>query len=149
MLNFEHPIYYVKSVIIQASTISSLAFNSLFFSQTTTHFPFQMKAPSIRQFYSMPENGLFVAPSADGRVTLGGTRDFGNFEQAVNPFTTKAILAYTAAVLPEIADSEFDSEWVSLWPYRGHVRVELDDGSRPSGPKVRMTTAFFFVGNVV
>lgn len=91
----------------------------------------------------MNENGLFIAPSANGLVTLGGTRDFGQFELAVDPYATRAILAYTAAVRPEIAELPIESEWVGLWPYRGHVRVELENGSRPAEPKVRITTAFF------
>ena len=59
-------------------------------------------------------------------VTLGGCRQFGNYNNEIDPQDSKAIWQRATQLLPHLKKAKMVKEAVGLRPYRGQIRVEKE-----------------------
>jgi D-aspartate oxidase len=93
---------------------------------------YKVKAPWIKMFF-YSNSDTYVIPGMN-YVTLGGTRQFDNYNLQVDPHDSAGIWERATQLLPNLKRSDIVREWVGLRPYRdGGVRSELEiikDGSK-------------------
>jgi D-amino-acid oxidase len=77
-----------------------------------------------------PDGLTYVVPRTDD-VVLGGTVEAGREDTAVDPATSRAILARCRRLVPALANAEPILDKVGLRPGRSRVRLEIE--SRPGG----------------
>lgn len=81
-------------------------------------------APWMKHFIF--SDGLYIYPSADGLVTLGGIKQFGTSSMEISDHDRKYILDGCYALEPELRKAPIVQEWVGLRPFRPFVRVESE-----------------------
>lgn len=85
----------------------------------------KVRAPWIRTaFYVDLET--YIIPGFDGIVTLGGTRQYENYNLNVEKYDSLAIRERCEALLPSLKTAPVVREAVGLRPHRNEVRVELE-----------------------
>lgn len=72
-----------------------------------------------------PDHPTYLIPRQDG-VIVGGTTLRGDWDTAVRPETTEAILERARALFPSLADAEILDVLVGLRPGRPTVRLEAE-----------------------
>ena len=83
-----------------------------------------VRAPWIKMFVFA--DGAYIIPASDGRVTLGGVKDFGSSSTELTERDYKSIKDRCTELIPSLANAEVIEEWVGLRPFRQPVRVEPD-----------------------
>lgn len=86
----------------------------------------RIKAPWIKHY--IYADGVYIIPSSDGYVTLGGIYQFNNNSCLVNSHDRDWIWSSCCQLIPslnEINENE-RTDWVGLRPFRGNIRVEVE-----------------------
>lgn len=83
----------------------------------------KVHAPWIKTaFYA--ESDTYIIPSFNGNVTLGGVRQYDDWNKQINENDTVGILKRCQKLVPSISSAEILQELVDLRPHRDVVRVE-------------------------
>jgi D-amino-acid oxidase len=77
-----------------------------------------------------PAGRAYVHPRSDDCI-LGGTMDVGEWDTAVDPATTSAIIERCREIVPALRDASVIESLVGLRPGRPTVRVEEDHRAEP------------------
>ena len=84
----------------------------------------RVKAPWIKQFASA--DGVYVYPSSDGHVTLGGIKQLGREDMSVDPHDRQWLWDKCLELQPSLKGAEVVRDWVGLRPFRQPIRVESE-----------------------
>lgn len=85
----------------------------------------KVRAPWVQTaFYVDLET--YIIPGFDGIITLGGTRQYENYNLNVDKYDSLAIRERCEALLPRLKTAPVVREAVGLRPHRNEVRVELE-----------------------
>lgn len=77
--------------------------------------------------FCIRDGSTYIIPCGyDNAVTLGGTRDYCNFDTTVDPFAAKSVKYRCIQILPELQNASVLRTWVGLRPHRYSVRVETE-----------------------
>ena len=80
----------------------------------------------------------YIIPGMD-TVTLGGTRQFDNYNTTPDPHDSAGIWERCTQLLPNLQAAQVVREWAGLRPYRdGGVRAELEVIKLAGGGQVRV-----------
>lgn len=85
--------------------------------------------PEVRSFYKF--NRFYILPEADGRLVLGGIKQYSCDDPRICSDDEQAIWSAATSLLPQIDQSPVMRRSVGLRPFRPHLRVDLDQLSRP------------------
>jgi len=91
----------------------------------------KVKAPWIRNFYL--NDGAYIVPGMDGLVTLGGIKQYGDWNPNISSHDKEYILKRCLEIVPSLEKAEICWEWTGLRPYRSTVNVSkeiMGKGSR-------------------
>ncbi|XP_037529311.1 D-aspartate oxidase isoform X1 [Rhipicephalus sanguineus] len=80
-------------------------------------------APWVTQFYYA--DGCYILPGTE-YVTLGGTKQLGDWNMAVSQHDRDYIWSTCTAVLPSLKDAKVIEDWVGLRPFRQPIRIEAE-----------------------
>ncbi|XP_075556792.1 D-aspartate oxidase-like isoform X4 [Dermacentor variabilis] len=80
-------------------------------------------APWVTQFYYA--NGCYILPGTE-YVTLGGTKQLGDWNMEVSQHDRDYIWNTCTAVLPSLKDAKVIEDWVGLRPFRQPIRIEAE-----------------------
>uniref|UniRef100_A0A224YR75 D-aspartate oxidase n=1 Tax=Rhipicephalus zambeziensis TaxID=60191 RepID=A0A224YR75_9ACAR len=80
-------------------------------------------APWVTQFYYA--DGCYILPGTE-YVTLGGTKQLGDWNMAVSQHDREYIWSTCTAVLPSLKDAKVIEDWVGLRPFRQPIRIEAE-----------------------
>lgn len=82
-----------------------------------------MSAPWQKHFY-LVDNDVYIIPGLE--TTLGGSRQYGNYDTNVDKHISARIWEDCTKLLPEIERAPIIREWVGLRPYRVPIRLEYE-----------------------
>ncbi|XP_037602537.1 D-aspartate oxidase [Sebastes umbrosus] len=85
----------------------------------------KMEAPWLQHFIRVSDGKTYIFPGIHG-VTVGGTRQEGDWRLQVDEGDTKSILERCGALEPSLSKAKVLSEWVGLRPSRRNPRVERE-----------------------
>ena len=85
-------------------------------------------APWIKMFTNA--DGAYIYPKADGNVTLGGIKQFGNSNPDVDQSDKDWIWNRCTELQPSLKNCQVLYDWVGLRPFRQPIRVESEILSR-------------------
>ncbi|XP_046396350.1 D-aspartate oxidase [Ischnura elegans] len=91
----------------------------------------KVHAPWVTQFV-FSEHDTYIIPSGRGRVTLGGCRQFSNYNLSVSKWDSEKIREECFQLMPKLAIAPELETWVGLRPHRHPVRVEAEVLSIPN-----------------
>lgn len=80
-------------------------------------------APWVTQFYYA--DGCYILPGTE-YVTLGGTKQLGDWNTGVSQHDRDYIWNTCTSVLPSLQDAEVIEDWVGLRPFRQPIRIEAE-----------------------
>ncbi|XP_065208091.1 D-aspartate oxidase-like [Planococcus citri] len=83
-------------------------------------------APQIKNFYFNDSN-TYIFPLGNGKVCMGGSRDYGSYETEVNHFDTLSIIKRCSEIVPSLKEPTILTQWVGLRPHRNIVRLEVEN----------------------
>lgn len=85
----------------------------------------KVKAPWLQHFIRDGDGKTYIYPGIHG-VTIGGTRQEGDWRLQVDEGDTKGILERCSRLEPSLSKAKVLSEWVGLRPSRRNPRVERE-----------------------
>lgn len=68
----------------------------------------------------------YIIPGFNGIVTLGGTRQYENYNLAIDEYDRLSILKRCKAIIPHLSQAKIIRDAVGLRPHRSNVRVEAE-----------------------
>uniref|UniRef100_G3MP03 FAD dependent oxidoreductase domain-containing protein n=1 Tax=Amblyomma maculatum TaxID=34609 RepID=G3MP03_AMBMU len=80
-------------------------------------------APWVTKFYYA--DGCYILPGTE-YVTLGGTKQLGDWNIQVSQHDRDYIWSTCTAVLPSLKDCKVIEDWVGLRPFRQPIRIETE-----------------------
>ncbi|KAG0416462.1 hypothetical protein HPB47_006361, partial [Ixodes persulcatus] len=83
----------------------------------------KIHAPWVTQFFYA--DGCYVLPGTE-YVTLGGIKQFGDWNMQVSQHDRKYIWENCVSVVPSLKDGKVVQDWVGLRPFRQPIRVEAE-----------------------
>lgn len=83
------------------------------------------------------DDDTYIIPGADS-VTLGGTRQYANYNMEIDENDAKGIWQRTTTLLPNLKKAKVISEHVGLRPHRSQVRVERENRRLANGKMLRL-----------
>lgn len=81
----------------------------------------KVSAPWEENFFLL-DNDIYIIPGIE--TTLGGTRNYDNYDLNVDKHISAQIWENCTAVLPSLKGSAIIREWVGLRPHRIPIRLE-------------------------
>lgn len=86
----------------------------------------KVQAPWVKHYF-FGNCESYIIPSGRGRVTLGGCRNYDNYDLKVRAQDTDMIKENCYAMIPKLASAPELETWVGLRPHRQPVRVEAEN----------------------
>ena len=84
----------------------------------------KVKAPWIQNFYVA--DGAYIIPGMDGMVTLGGIKQYGDWNNEISLHDKEYILKRCLEIVPSLENAEICWEWCGLRPFRSNVNVSKE-----------------------
>lgn len=85
----------------------------------------KVEAPWLKHFIRAGDGMTYIYPGIDA-VTIGGTRQEGDWRLQVDEGDTESILERCSRLVPSISKAKVLSKWVGLRPTRRNPRVERE-----------------------
>ncbi|XP_029349039.1 D-aspartate oxidase [Echeneis naucrates] len=85
----------------------------------------KLEAPWLQHFIRAGDGMTYIYPGIHG-VTVGGTRQEGDWRLQVDEGDTKSILERCSRLVPSLSRAKVLSQWVGLRPSRRNPRVERE-----------------------
>lgn len=86
----------------------------------------KVEAPLIKNFYVMDAITYAIPCGYDNLVTLGGTQDFGLFDNEIDNYITQSIMDRCCKFNSDLRTAPIVRKWVGHRPYRSKVRAEIE-----------------------
>lgn len=80
----------------------------------------------------------YIIPAFNGEVTLGGTRQYEDWNLRLNEHDSKGIKERCIGMVPKLVDAKVLREAVGLRPHRDTVRVEAEFVQVDGGPHLKI-----------
>lgn len=95
----------------------------------------QVYAPQIKQFYYNDFN-TYIFPLENGMVTLGGCRNYDDYNLEVDEFDTQSIIKRCSDIVSSLKGAKILSQWVGLRPHRNVIRLEIENLGKLKVPNI-------------